>query len=336
MNQKLMAEFYKDIDVLLAKQLAGEANADELKVVESWLAESSENRAYFDGLKRLWQEAPQVRTGPEWEVDTEAALKKVKSDIQRGQFTQLQGKRSYRWMRAAAVLALMLAALWFLQEPETIPVQEIASSSRIVTDTLNDGSVVVLNRNSGLRIAENFNRKERRMRLSGEAYFQVAHDSIRPFVVEAEQLEITVVGTEFNVENKVSEGKVTVSVTSGKVLLKSSAQSALLLANEQAIFDITSKKIERIQKPSPNVLAYKTRVFSFDNTNLGSVIEQLNEVYETNISLKNKDLANCPLTTNFNNLPLDQILEIIAESFSLSIERGQDTIALDGEPCAVN
>lgn len=84
------------------------------------------------------------------------------------------------------------------------------------------------------------------------------------------------------------------------------------------------------------MLAYKTRVFSFDNTNLGSVIEQLNEVYETNISLKNKDLANCPLTTNFNNLPLDQILEIIAESFSLSIERGQDTIALDGEPCAVN
>ena len=81
------------------------------------------------------------------------------------------------------------------------PVIEIAAGNAIRTDTLADRSVIVLNKTSTLRLAEGYNRRERRMRLSGEARFAVQPDKEKPFVVEVEALEVRVVGTEFTVED---------------------------------------------------------------------------------------------------------------------------------------
>jgi len=331
-----MKEEYSDIDILLAKKLAGEANAEEQHAIEGWLSDSAGNKTYFEDLERLWEQAPQARVGKAWEVDTEAALQKVKTQTQQQPATRFSARSFPNLMRIAAVLVLVSVAIWFIQKPTTLPQSNIASNNATLTDTLTDGSVVVLNRNSGLRIADNFNRKERRMRLTGEAYFHVAHDTVRPFVVEAEQLEISVVGTEFNVQNQANSNSVTVSVTSGKVRLRTATQSELLTAGQQAVYDISSKKITRLLQPNPNVLAYKTRIFTFDATPLETVVKQLNSAYGVNIILKNNNLSNCPLNTRFDNLALDQILEIIAESFSLSIERKPDAIILDGQGCREN
>lgn len=328
-----MTEEYTEIDILLAKQLAGEATPDELLAVNEWLDASRENQAYFEGLERIWATASELRTGPSWEVDTETALQKVKVKMQQNRAIKRTLFSNRVWLQLAATLALVATAVWFFSDPAPLPQPNIASSNTTLTETLTDGSVVVLNRNSGLRIADNYNRKERRMRLSGEAYFKVTPDAKRPFVVETDQLEIKVVGTEFNVDNKPGSSLVTVSVTSGKVQLKSAVQTELLTAGEQAEYNHSSGRITRITQPDPNVLAYKNRVFTFDETPLGTVLKQLNNVYGVNIRLENKALADCPLNTRFDNIELDQIIEIIAESFSLSVRRDGGEIVLDGASC---
>ena len=243
----------------------------------------------------------------------------------------------YQWMpAAAAVLALVVAAVFFFRNPSETQEVQIAATANTLTDTLTDGSVVVLNRNSALRIAGNFNKKERRMRLEGEAYFEVAHDREKPFVIEVQQLEVKVVGTEFNVDNRSEPGRVKVSVTEGKVQLSAGAQSLLLVAGEQALYESATGNITRVATPNPNVLAYKNRLFDYDATPLGQVVRELSDVYGVDISLKNKVLENCPLHGRYENLELDRVLDLIADAFSLTVEKKDGKVLLDGTGCGGN
>ena len=328
-----MTDNYTNIDELLAKRLAGEAAPQEEQVIEAWLQESADNMLYFEGLQRLWEQAPLSRTVRP--VDTESALRKVKTQLQPAT-TTLTAKviPMSRWISAAAAaLVLAVAAVFFFRNPSDIQEQQIAATTNTLTDTLTDGSVVVLNRNSGLRIAGNFNKNERRMRLSGEAYFAVAPDREKPFVIEVQQLEVKVVGTEFNVDNLSEPGRVIVTVAAGKVQLSAGAQSVLLTAGEQAVYETATGAIARSAKPDLNATAYKNRVFKFDATPLRTVVQDLSDVYGVDISLKNKALESCTLSTGYNNEELDRVLELLAETFSLTVERADGKIILDGTGC---
>jgi ferric-dicitrate binding protein FerR (iron transport regulator) len=330
-----MAEDYDDIDALIAKHVAGETDATEQARIEQWLAADAANPQYLAGLQRLWEQAAGARPAPERAVDTDAALAKVKSKI-RGHFPlRARILRTPFWLRAAAVLVGLAVALWFW--PQNAPVAaEIASADATLRDTLADGSVVVLNQHSSLRISEQFGQKERRARLVGEAWFRAAHDAAKPFLVEAGTLEIAVLGTEFNVDYRAEAGRVVVAVGTGKVQMRIGAQREVLLAGEQAECDLAAEKITRRALPDPNVLAYQDRRFTFEGTPLSEVVSQLSKVYNVSISLKNNNLRDCPLTTRFNGLPLEEVLDIIADSFSLHIVRDATGISLDGTSCGSN
>jgi ferric-dicitrate binding protein FerR (iron transport regulator) len=330
-----MTHNYMNIDELLAKRLAGEATVADEQVIDAWLEESAENRQYFESLQRLWSQAPVARTATLKPVDTERALQKVKAQFPVSAGAAPARRISmYQWVSAAAaVLVVVVAAVFFFRNPSQTPEIQIAATTATLTDTLADGSVVVLNRNSGLRVAGNFNKKERRMRLSGEAYFAVTPDKEKPFVIEVQQLEVKVVGTEFNVDNRSEPGRVKVSVTSGKVQLTAGAQTILLVAGEQAVYESASGNIVRSARTDENVLAYKNRMFRYNATPLKQVVQELSDVYGVDISLKNKVLENCQLYARYDNLELDRVLELVSESFSLTVERKGDQILLDGTGC---
>lgn len=330
-----MTDNYTNIDELLAKRLAGEAAPEEEQLIEAWLRESADNRQYFEGLQLLWAQAPLSRAAGRPAVDTERALQKVKAQLRPGVATPpARVIPMYRWVSAAAaVLAVVVAAVFFFRNPAETQQLQIAAAATTLTDTLTDGSVVVLNRNSGLQIAGNFNKKERRMRLSGEAYFAVAPDQEKPFVIEVERLEVTVVGTEFNVDSRSQPGRVIVTVTSGKVQLSAGEQNVLLTANEQAVYETATGQITRSARPDQNATAYKNRVFTFEATPLRTVVQELSDVYGVDISLKNKALENCLLSTGYDNQELDLILDLIAETFTLTIERTDGKVVLDGNGC---
>lgn len=322
--------FDEKIDELLAKHLAGETSSEEESTLQQWLGEAPENRQYMSDLQWLWEQSPEGRPAPSRDVDTEAALSRVKRRMMTGG-GGLTWHRGF-WMRAAAVfLAVAAATYWWQTNRQSEPMQ-IAALQAPMTDTLTDGSVVTLQQNSGLTIASGFNRKERRLRLQGEAFFDVAPDTAKPFVVEVQELQVEVVGTAFTVDHASNPDKIVVTVSEGKVRVSLSDQSLLLTPGEQATCDIPAKTLQRTT-PEQGMPVGQNRLFRFDATPLGQVVKELGERYKTTIVLKNKALEDCPLTTRYNNQPLERILALIAESFSLTLEKTQEGYTLDGASC---
>lgn len=320
-----MHNAYEDIEILIAKVLAEEASPEETTALDAWRTSKTENQRYFEDLQRLWDLSAAARPSASRPINTESALQRVKKQLETPVYQPLKARKvSMRfWMQAAAAVMLLAVAVFMLRPEKTAPEQEIASNNAtILVDTLSDGSVVTLNRNSGLTVASRFNKKERRIKLHGEAYFEVAHNQAVPFFVEVQALEIKVVGTAFNVDNRSMPGQVIVTVSEGKVLVKHLENSVLLVAGDQAIYDEQTGRITKLlTQQYPNALAYKNRILKFEATPMNKVMEEIQNAYNVSIVLKNKNLAQCPLSGNYNNLSLERLFELIAETFNLQVTK---------------
>ncbi|MBV6438458.1 MAG: DUF4974 domain-containing protein [Haliscomenobacteraceae bacterium CHB4] len=328
-----MENFDEHIDERIARHLAGETTPEEDAVLQAWIAKSPENQRYFADLQAIWVKSPALRPAASHSVDTEVALKKVKARLNGGGAVRpLAVRMNFLW-KAAAGVALALAAVYFLWLRQTpAPPTMIAASGSTLTDTLSDGSVVTLSRQSGLALAAKFNKRERRLRLHGEAYFEVNPDTARPFIVEVSEIEVRVVGTAFNVDNATDSSAVTVLVTEGKVRVSARGQSLLLLAGDGALYDKRTGTLSRMEaQQNPPAM---NRVFFFDATPLPDVIRQVEKAYGIKITLKNKALEKCVLTARYNNLPPERVLSLIAESFSLQLSKTENgEYVLEGEGC---
>jgi ferric-dicitrate binding protein FerR (iron transport regulator) len=322
-DQSAMEIYDEHIDTLIARHLAGENTPEEAVALQAWAAKSPENARYLADLQAIWQKTPALRPADPRAVDTEAALQKVQTRIRAGRPRMV--RLTVVW-RAAAALVLGVAAVYFLwmrnlQAPDVV----IAATNIARTDTLTDGSVLTLGPKSGVALAAGFNARERRMRLHGAATFNVQPDTTRPFIVAVQDMEVRVVGTVFRVDNALEPSRVRVDVLEGKVRVSVRGQSALLVAGEQAIYDQKAGTLEHVRPEG--------RVLRFDETPLREVVRQIEQVYGVQVLLKNKNLENCPLTARYNNLPVERVLELVAESFSIQLEKTAAGYALDGKGC---
>lgn len=330
-----MNELYEDIDPLIAKYFAAEINAAEKQALDAWLAEKPEHRQYFESLNKLWQGSESARPPLPRPIDTELALQKVKHRLGQGNMPVRRGGRIMRWWHAAAAIALIGSGAWFVwRAAQANPAAlEIVADNAVLSDTLTDGSVVTLNRHTGLTIDAGFNQRTRKMTLRGEAFFEVRPDAAKPFIVSANGLEIQVVGTAFNVRTVADT--VSVSVLSGKVLLRARQQEKLLMPGEQAVYFPAAYQLD-IQPAQgvPAEPAYKSRTFVFEAAKLSTVCEQLESVYGVVIRLDNPALQHCRLTGRYNELSIDRILAIIADSFGFTVSRSADGVYwIRGEGC---
>ena len=326
-----MPAFSTDIDELLAKVIAGEAEQAERSQLDAWLAESDEHRRYFEGLQKIWGQARAADAGAP-AFDTEKALQRVKALRNSG--SARPARRLYLWPAAAAAALVFLgAAYWLFLRPAPTPAREIAAADAILTDTLPDRSVVVLDKASKLRVAEGYDRKERRMQLSGAAHFAVQPDAEKPFIIEVAALEVRVVGTEFTVDAHREPGATLVTVNSGIVQLTAGPRQILVHAGEQALYRQSDGDLQLLAKPDPNATAWHSRIFKFDATPLSEVVKALEQAYGIRILLKNNALSDCKLTTDYVNESPERILELIAETFSLQLSKEGGQYVLDGPAC---
>lgn len=149
--------------------------------------------------------------------------------------------------------------------------------------TLDDGTVVYLNSVSELRYPVQFAENERKVYLSGEAYFEVAKDSARPFYVETDHLNIQVYGTVFNVNTHVP-GKVQAVLVEGKIGLWTEGREEYTLTPSQlAIYDITRGKVEIREVNTRLYTAWQEGWFLFENERLEDVLMRLSLWYDVNV-----------------------------------------------------
>ncbi len=336
-------------DALLGKFLAGEASQAEAERVRRWLTDPANQREYAR-FARIWTTAQTLK--PTNDVNTEAAWQRVRSQLHRPVAEVSEpivrplpvSRKRPNWLdygRVAAVLALaglVGVSVWrFRETNDSAQTVALLSASTTTTNTqqvvLPDGSRVLLNRNSRLTYPATFADTSRDVLLTGEAFFEVAHDPAHPFRVRAGRAVVRVLGTSFNV--RAVGDSVRVAVRTGRVQLSARRQAVVLMPNQQATYLSTADTIRRPVALNANQLAYQTGRLSFANASLTEVVQTLREVYGADVQLSDAKLNNCRLTADFGNESLDAVLGVVAETLSLTVRREGDARILTGTGCGL-
>ncbi|HMG92412.1 MAG TPA: FecR domain-containing protein, partial [Chryseolinea sp.] len=240
----------------------------------------------------------------------------------------------FNWRIAAAVVMALGVGLFVYRVSRTEGPSSVMvkSNTGTVSDTLPDGSGVVLNKQTQLAYEFDQKKKVHTVTLKGEAYFNIQHDSTKTFIVNIDGVMIRDIGTSFNVKAYPESNTVEVAVESGEVAFFTNTDSGVYLrANGKGIYDKTTKRFT-IDQPEENVLAYKTRRFTFSDSDLASVIEALNGVYDKEIIVSD-NIRNCHITVSFNNESQNEIVAIVAETLGLSVSESNGKIMLEGPGC---
>ncbi|MBL0743406.1 FecR family protein [Chryseolinea lacunae] len=326
------------IDDLIGKYLAGEASVEETAFVESWVKADEQNKKYLDQLRTIFTKAAAVKEIQTY--DTDAAWKKLKSSMKDGAKVRTLSAQpnpffmSRAWRVAASVLVILGVGLFAYRmlNPSTVPPLEVATNKTTEADTLPDGSDVFLNRETKLTYSYDKKKKVHLVKLKGEAYFNIQHEDNKTFLVQISDIFIRDIGTAFNVKAYPDSDIIEVVVEQGEVMFYSEKDSGVYLrANGKGIYNKKTKTFT-IDQPEANVLSYKTKFFSFSNTDLKSVVEALNDVYDKKIVLRG-NVAKCRLTVSFNNESLEQIVEVMKETLNLTVTDSGGQIVLEGTGC---
>lgn len=160
--------------------------------------------------------------------------------------------------------------------------------SKVVDMTLSDGTHVWLNTGSSITYPVSFIGNERKVSITGEAYFEVTHDVTKPFYVTKDDLQVQVLGTHFNVNAYDDESDTRISLLQGSVEINSTDASLRIKPGEQAVVTSNGAMALNKQVDMDMVMAWKNGLFSFDNADLPAVMKQLSRWYDIEVTFSGK------------------------------------------------
>lgn len=310
------------MDELLAKYMLGEASAVEIATIESWMAADEKNRRYFNHFKLIWETSKTLQT--ESKLDVDASWDKFKELKKSAPATNAAVKtmpKRNSWMRIAAIGLLVLCSgvvLYSVLKPGKPNMLTFQTGDKVRIDTLADGSIITLNKNSSLTYPDRFNSDTREISLNrGEAFFDVAHDKSKPFIIHVNDISVKVVGTSFNIKTAGTQTNVIVETGIVQVIRKKVV--IRLKPKEQVTVDSGAGKITKSQSTDLLYNYYRTKTFVPNKTPLWRFVQILNEVYHVNIVIANPKVAQQLLTSTFKTDSLDFILGIIKDTFHVQI-----------------
>ena len=148
---------------------------------------------------------------------------------------------------------------------------------------LADGTKVWLNSASSLKFPASFNGDKREVQLSGEGYFEVAHDVAKPFIVTSADQSIEVVGTHFNVNAYVDEPQIQTTLLEGSVKVISHDQVRTLKPGQQSRLTTGAQQIDVLEVNTEDVVAWINGYFLFQNENIQSVMRKISRWYDVEV-----------------------------------------------------
>lgn len=316
-------------DDLLVKYLLGEALPAEVLAVDEWLQQSEENKKYFSQIQQVWEQS--LELAPAIQVDEKEAWQRFKKRIENlpaennAAVVPLYKKITKQWAAVAAVIILAVAVWLFYRKPveeTSIAMIEKKTVSRPQTDTLPDGSIITLNRHTEISYPAKFTGTSRKVLLKGEAFFNVMPDKARPFIIQADEVNITVVGTSFNVKNDDSSTQVIVETGIVKIFFRN--KTIELTKGEKVIINHNTAFLQKNKVRDSLYNYYRSNAIICNATPLQDVVNTLNEAYNVHIVLQDASLRQLLLTSTFKNESIESILSIIQQTFDLRITREGD------------
>ena len=311
---------------LLARYLTGEASAADRMDVERWLAEDPRNAAELRRLQSLIQPRPAGK----WSTD--AAWARVSSRLDETRVLVLERRRRTLALAAALVISLGAAVLWRVMD------NKVERAAQVLTTvagerrqlTLPDGSRIDLAPGSSVEVAAGYGDRERTVVLKGEAWFDVEHDAVRPFLVHAANTVTEDLGTSFTVRARDGEA-VRVVLVSGKASIRrDDATSAVELnPGDVAVLGGTDSipSVQRNVDITP-LVSWRGGQLEFRDAPVGEVLAELERWYAVDFQLADGTIASRRITHTFAASDLDDALEVLSLSLGVRAERAGAVVTL--------
>jgi transmembrane sensor len=319
-----------NIDDLLVKVVLGESTEGENQLVRAWIRESHANEQYFQDFQKIWTESRKLAIHST--VDEEQAWVSFKQRVTEGAPVVMMEPElkhpNRQWLRIAAAIFVLAAGSWLYYQYSYKPTQFFAvnSGTKVLLDTLPEGSVVTLNKGTAIRYRRQFAGPSRQVEMDGEAFFSVAADKEKPFIVNTNGVSITVLGTSFNV--RTAGGKTEVVVETGKVAVSAQGRTVQVDAHERAVITKDKAVLKKEINPDQLYNYYRTNAFECNGTPLWRLADKLEEVYKVHITIADDRLRNLPLTTTFVDESLDGILGVVSKTLRITVDRNGREITL--------
>jgi transmembrane sensor len=324
MNQK------EHIISLIARQLQGLATPQEADELQQWLQSDVACQQEYDDMVVIWQKSGLLLAEPPF--NTEVAW--VKLDDRIAHLTARDRKPLHHIISiffsstakaAAAILILACTAaagFWWHRHAQW---QSFTAVAQNETLTLPDHSVVVVRKGSTIKYQKQFDAAERRVELTGEAFFNVQHNAHQPFIVTTEHSEVKVLGTSFLVNSYGVTDEVAVVTGRVNVTYKYSVEknNQVILTKGQYLL-LQRGRFYQSTITDSNVLALKTGQLNFNNTALPQVLKDISHYYGVAVELAPSLQATAnaiPVTVHFNNQPLEQVLEELKLITGLQVKK---------------
>lgn len=339
---------------LMAMYLAGEMTSREKAKFMAWVEESAEHQQFFAEMVDVWSAVeedpiPDFSTNMDtvWgKIDEQTTvvdkpLKVIKQLDESVDSARVIPLWQRSMLRIAVAAGLILGVGLFVQNylnPSTEPIAALTyqtGEEEQITVELPDGSQISLNENTQLTYASQG--IKRVATLTGEAFFEIERDEERPFEITSGAAKTVVLGTSFNVRAYPDEPTVEVSVASGKVAFtenKVSAKPVFLEKGARGIFDKKEDTVVKEEQVSTNANAWKTKQLNFNDETMQQVIPTLERYFKVDLQLDNAQINECSLNGDFKQPELDEILQIIAFTLDVQVEKRDDgTFVLSGSGC---
>jgi len=232
---------------LCAKHLSGTIEADEEQKLTLYLNANPDRQKIFQSLKKQWEFSGNLRLS--YQTNPQLAWEKfsdLKSDHE---------PKAVRWVhfayRLVAMMVLTVGLGFLLREfGKTEPYRYATFEGETKWVVLPDSSRVRMNESTMLTVEADFNEEERKVSLTGEAFFEIAREVSKPFIIQTDEARTRALGTSFNIQALAEESKIEIYVESGKVAFSAKDKELILTKGMAADFDKKTNQLQLIMVDS--------------------------------------------------------------------------------------
>lgn len=323
----------ENIITLIAKHLQGVATPQETEELQLWLQSDAACQQEYEELALIWQKSGSLMAEPSF--NTEIAWLRLDEKIAQTNpkpkvhfDTIITYLFSSTKKVAVVIIALSFMALggyWFYKQSQW---KTFTASNNNETITLPDQSVVLVRKGSSLKYLKTFDKEERRVELTGEAFFKVQHNEHQPFLVTTPNTEVKVLGTSFLVNSATSGDEVVVVTGKVNVTDKTASQNRVLLVKGQRAV-LQAHRFNQDDVTDSNFIAWETGQLTFHEATLPKALQDISHYYGTSVELAPAlapTAEGIHITVAFNHQPIEQALDEIKLITGLQTKKEKDKI----------
>lgn len=289
------------IEDLIIAYLSGNISAEDNQMLKAWLSKDPANRTILRRCREIWMttQAEHQATNYDWKAGFEKFCLRKEQQQQ-----QTRSQRNYRLaklLRYAALLVFAVsvaAVICYRQGSQSwkgqlADVEMNVPMGSTLSLRLPDGTQVSLNGGSTLSYPQSFGLKDRKVNLTGEAYFAIVHHTDQPIEILTSKMTVRDIGTKLNITNYPEDNQAKVVIDEGSVELKTGndTQTSIIVAGQEAIIDKQSGRISIVSKQYDGN-AWSKGELIFHNTTVADIAKRLERTYNIDISIHHPATAN--------------------------------------------